>query len=1040
MPEMSFNKIKTGIWLLLLLSTILITPPVSGEQLKFEQLSLDEGAALNLTYCMLQDHKGFMWFGTMYGLVKYDGKSYNIYKNNPDDSNSISFDDIISLFEDSENNIWIGTWGGGLNKFDPSTEKFTRFVNDLSTPGGISDNIVWTISEDNEGNLWFGTETGGLSKYDLGKNVFRQYFHSDSNPQGISSNSVHNLYKDRRGTLWICSRSGLSKYVKSSDSFINYKLKPVNNKRNPRINSVMQGNDRSLLIGTSEGLYNFNINSERFTRINIPEINEKYIHTLCKKDDNTIWTGTISGLFSIDLSENEVTEYHSVNNDPASTGRDNVLNLLVDKSGILWINSYGNGISKLKNTKSMFLSYYAESGKKNSLSSSRITSFCIDRNNNIWTGTNGGLNMFDKATGKFVKFASPTQVVNRIRSIAADDNLLWLGTAGGIELFDISSKIFKDPPPPVKGQDILNKSAVAAILKTGDGDIYIGTYGNGLFVYSPESDKIDKYTSEQFESGNMRSDYILTFYQDNLNSRIIWMGTYGGLIKMNTNTKSFEIFRHQLNDSKSLSNDYVFSITRDSFKNLWIGTANGLNKFDESSKSFTHYFEKDGLPNSVISSIIKDNNGKLWISTNYGISEYDISKNEFRNYDKRDGIRNNLYLNHSSLIDNDGDIYFGGINGFDIIRPYESKENYMPEVYITSVKKMNSSGGRTEVTAGSNLELNYDENFIDINFISLDYNNPLKNQYKYKLDGVDEDWVNAGNNNKANYTDLDPGEYVFRVKGSNSSGVFNPDEASLNITILPPFWKTTWFNTILVMLLLAGVYFIYRIKVRQKINRALQLERIKEEESEKLRTKTAADFHDELGHRLTRISLLSEIIKRKIGNTSAEVTDLLEKISVNSMELYEGTKDFIWAIDPGRDSVYELLIRLKDFGDELFEDSDILFEVNGLDESLKDRTLSMDWKRHLAMIFKEGMNNSLKHGMGSKIVIDSKVKTDIIELTLSDNGKGFTPDTTDKGNGLRNMKKRAEKLFAELEVESSPGNGTKIYFKGKIPHKVIHYN
>ncbi len=561
-----------------------------------------------------------------------------------------------------------------------------------------------------------------------------------------------------------------------------------------------------------------------------------------------------------------------------------------------------------------------------------------------------------------------------------------------------------------------------------------------LFI-TPESGSLVHYSSKQFSTNNNHTDYILTLYKDKLDDDLVWIGTYGGLIQMNCSERSFKIYTHQLNDKNSLSNNYVFSILRDSYGNLWAGTANGLNKFDESSGTFKHYFEKDGLPNSVISSITEDKNRNLWIGTNYGVSEYNVDEKEFRNYSKEDGLLNNLYFNHSSLADSNGDIYLGGTNGLDIINTSRrSEEQYIPGVYITSFNKTNNNGGLINVTDARDLSLNYDENFINIRFISLDYNNPAKNRYKYKLDGLDKDWIEAGNKNSVNYTSLPPGEYTFRVKGSSSSGIFNPNEAVINFTILPPFWKTSWFNAALVLLFAGSVYFVYRLRVRQKIKHVLEIEKIKEMESEKLRRKTAEDFHDELGHRLTRISLLSEILKRKIGNSSVDIREILDKISLNSAELYEGTKDFIWAIDPRKDSLYELIIRLKDFGDELFEDSDVYFEVSGLDDSLKTMNLTTEWKRHLSLIIKEGMNNALKHGMSTRISINSTIKNDELELTLTDDGRGFAPELSGKGNGLRNMRQRAEKLSAKIVVESSPGNGTRILFRGKIPVKQMHYN
>lgn len=1038
---MSTNKFQASAILLLFLFVSLSA--CGKDQLKFQRLSLEKGAALNLTYCMLQDHKGFIWFGTMYGLVKYDGKEFKIYKNNPDDLNSISFDDIISLYEDSKYNIWIGTWGGGLNKFNPETEEFTRFINDDSGKEEISGNIIWAICEDDNGNMWFGTETGGVDKFDSKSGSFKFYIHYENNPKSISSNSIRCIYKDNQGILWIGNQMGLSIYNKSTDDFTNYSIYKKPKERPIPVSSIYKDDKNNLLIGTPIGLFSFDNNTRKFSKTEIAVLQNKFIYSFCKGRNDILWVGTNLGLFSINSNDGNLKNYVSEEGNPFSLSGNNILNLMTDQSGILWINSYGKGINKLNSQVSQFTSYSYEPENNNSLSNNLVNAVCITKNNDMWIGTFDGLNKFDKQTGNFKRFYSEEPLANRIKTLLPDNDLIWIGTARGIKLFSSFSNRFEPLPGSLNKDKLLNYFSINSLMKNSDGNIFIGTYGNGMFIFNPGKNSLNQFKSGDYKYGDNHANYILCLYQDNLHPDITWIGTYAGLIKMDTEKKSFKVYKHILNDNKSLSNDYVFSVIRDSHKTLWIGTANGLNKFDEISEVFVHYFEKDGLPNSVISSIIGDDKGNLWISTNYGISEFNPVNNQFKNYDMNDGLRNNLFFNHSSLKDDEGNIYFGGTNGFDVVHPsLIQKENFKPGVYITSIKKINGEGKQTYLfPINENIKLNYYENFIGLNFISLDYNNPSKNFYKYKLEGIDKDWIEARNVTTANYTNLPPGEYVFHVKGSNSNGVFNPDEAALNITILPPFWKTMWFNLSIIMIIIFAFYIFYRIKVRQKINRTLELERIREEESDRLRKKTAADFHDELGHRLTRISLLSEILKRKIGTSSGELTGLLNKISINSNELYEGTKDFIWAIDPQKDSLYELMIRLKDFGDDLFEDSDILFEVNGIEEPLlKDRTLTIDWKRHLALIFKEAMNNSLKHGRGNRISINPKINSDDIEIILSDNGVGFKPGVNVQGNGLKNMKKRAEKLSAKLDIVSSPGNGTQIFFKGKIPVKDMHYN
>ena len=802
---------KSKIIYTLLLNSLLFlgsnyTSAVQKDEFKFERLSLEKGAALNLTYCMLQDHKGFIWFGTMYGLVKYDGKDFRVYKNNPDDPNSVSFDDIISLYEDSQNNIWIGTWGGGLNKFNPSTGNFTRFINEGSNENQISDNIIWTICEDNDGNMWFGTETGGLNKYNPGTNTFSHYSYSEDNTKSISSNSIRTMYKDRNGILWIGNQHGLSKYNKQSNDFTNYIL----SKNNPvSVISILEDEKNNFWIGTQAGLYNFDRKSGDFIHFENPELSDQVVYSICEGKDGNIWIGSSSGLFNLNPNTNKISNYKNQAGNIVSLSGNNILNLMTDKSGILWINAYNTGINKLNSNASRFTSYSNLPGDNKSLSNNKVTAFCQDKKNNIWIGTLNGLNKFDPQSETFERFYSTDMLGNRIASFALDNKLLWIATAKGLKLFNTETNKYSPLPPRLSKNKYIGGYRILSLLKDSSKNIFIGTYGNGLFIYHPENDSLSHLTSVDFGGANKRSNYILTLYQDNKYPEVIWIGTYGGLIKINIRDKKYKIYNHNLNDSKSLSNDYVFSIYRDSKNILWIGTANGLNKFDDNSNSFVHYFEKDGLPNSVISSILEDQSGNLWLSTNYGISEFNPAKVEFRNFDMEDGLQSNLFLNHSFLKDANGSLYFGGINGFNIARPSSIPvDNYVPGVYITSVKKNNNRGGWLEINTENEIQLHYDENFVDINFISLDFNNPSKIIYKYKLDGVDESWINAGNKTSASYTKLQPGEYIFRVKGSNSNGVFNPNEAMIKFAILPPFWKTAWFNLSIALLLLASRLFI----------------------------------------------------------------------------------------------------------------------------------------------------------------------------------------------------------------------------------------
>jgi signal transduction histidine kinase len=435
------------------------------------------------------------------------------------------------------------------------------------------------------------------------------------------------------------------------------------------------------------------------------------------------------------------------------------------------------------------------------------------------------------------------------------------------------------------------------------------------------------------------------------------------------------------------------------------------------------------LPNNVIMSMLEDEKGNLWISTNKGIARFDPAKNTFKNFDVNDGLLTNIFYAQSAFITKDGMFYFGGNNGFTKFNPNDIKINsFIPPVYITSIRAGRDIGNLHVLNINKTIDLAFNNNFLQLKFAALDYTNPEKNVYKYKMIGVDEEWIFSGQTNLANYTDLSPGKYVFEVKGSNSDGIWNENPAKIDIVIFPPFWRTWWFTTLAII----TVYLAHLIRVQHKIRRALEIEKIRSEESERVRKQTAIDFHDELGHRLTRISLLTEIVKRKLGDGYHDVKPLLRKISENSIQLYDGTKDFIWAIDPQNDSLYELLIRLKDFGDEIFNDTNIDFLVKGISTELEKTSLSTDMKRHLTLIFKEGMNNALKHSKSKKVSLESKIAGDEIEITLEDDGSGFRIDEETGGNGIKNMIRRAEKIQGHLHIDSEPGKGTRISFKGKV--------
>lgn len=1032
-----------------LLSALSSIASADNGKTKFEKLSLQQGVSHNLTYAMIQDKQGFMWFGTMFGLVKYDGDRYTVYRHNPDDSTSISFDDIISLFQDSKGNIWVGTWGGGLNRYNPAANNFTRFIHEAENKNEISDNIIWSICEDNDGDIWLGTETGGLDEFVPSEGKFIHHRHSGSVGGSLPSNNVQSVLLDHNNVLWVGTSKGLAEYLPKKNIFRTYvNMKNKNSISDNFITSLSEDSMGNLWIGTFKGLNKLDAGRKNFTAYmhseNTPgTISHDIVLSIRQDHKGYLWVGTLNGLNKFDPARKTFENFYHEQTDPYSLSSNSVRAIYEDKANVLWIAAYNGGINKFINYDKKFNSYQYNPFNKSSLRNNVVKAMTEDPQGYIYIGTYGsGVNVFSPKTKSFYPLSLKVNqtkplLANFVNALALDkEGLLWIGTYSRLEAYNpMTGKInvMNLNPENKSGAELeLPVTGINALFVDGNNKLWVGTNSKGLYTYDKRTKKFSRVSFDGADTSNQSLNYILTIYRGNDN--FMWIGTYGGLVRLNPVDYSFKIYSHHLNDSKSLSNNYVFAIHEDGRGRMWIGTSNGLNLMDREKGVFTHYFSKDGLPNSTICGILEDDGGNLWISTNKGLSEFDPEKKKFRNFDISDGLQSNLFTPGSYFKDAGGKFYFGGNKGFNCFYPDSIKFNeYIPPVYITSLINTDRNGNLKLVTDPSGtLEYNYRQNMLNIEFAALDYSYPERNLYKYKLEGFDNNWKDAGTLNEAEYTNLDPGEYVFKVIGSNSDGVWNNTPAELRIVIQPPFWQTWWFRLLAAMAGILLIISVHRIRVKHKIRRLMEIEEIKKEQSESIRKKTAIDFHDELGHRLTRITLSAELLRRKLKDNPMGLMPILDNIVEDSHNLYDGTRDFIWSIDPQNDSLYALFIRLKDFGDELFRYTDIRFDIKGIAEEYQNIQVDMDWRRQVTLIFKEALNNALKHSGCSRVSLEVYIVDDIIRVILSDDGRGFEYKGNGLGGGLNNMKRRAAKINGQLRIHSSPGQGTAIELQGRI--------
>jgi ligand-binding sensor domain-containing protein/two-component sensor histidine kinase len=1028
----------------------------------------EHGLSQNTIHHILQDSKGFIWFATEDGLNRYDGYNFTVYKNNLKDSYSISDNFIWTIFEDKQGVLWIGTNSGGLCKFDREKERFITYKNNPDDPTSLILNNVRAIYEDNEGNIWIGTEAG-LDKFDRKNNIFIHYRHDTKVTNSLSNNVVLSVFEDKDGELWIGSDGGLDNYDKKNNRFFNYSSNPYNSNSLSHnvVLSINQDSQGYLWIGTLKGLTKFDKKTGKFFRylINLSEtnsINSNRINSVLEDKSGTLWIGTGDGLFQFDRINSKFNKIKSSLPGSNILINNNVLSLYEDNSGLVWIGTAEDGIVKYNRERTKFKHYKNDPFNPNSLTHNTIRAIFQDDDGILWIGTlGGGLNRLDLKNNKFLIYKNNpgdkfSLSDNSVSAIHKDSyGYIWVGTWGGglnrtTSPVNINSKnlkfvSYKDEHSNLsagRGSHLSSSSnIIQSIYEDSEGRLWIGT-GIGLNLYDRKKDHFINFINEPDNPFSLSSNQVQScILQDKKGN--LWIGTWSGLNKLTVSELNsvlvdpskvkFERYRFQAGNPNGISDERVISIYQDFEGYIWFGTyGGGLNKFSvekDGNERFISYTTEDGLTSNIIYNIQGDNEGKLWLSTDNGLSMFDPAKGIFRNFDVSDGLQGNQFFWGAGFRGMNGELFFGGTNGFNLFNPKELRSNnHIPPVVITNFQIFNKpveiniedSPLKKSITLTNEIELSYSQNVFSFEFAALDYTVPGKNHYAYMMEGFDGDWIFSDKRRFVTYTNLDPGEYIFRVKGSNNDGIWNEKGTAVVIKILPPLWRTWWFISLAVILI--GV--IIALIIYSRVKHLLDIER--------LRTKLAADLHDNIGSSLTEISILSEVITKKIKSEDNDVRKSLNMISNNSRNLIDNMSDIVWLVNPKRDSLYDLILRLRDTYSELSSYTSIAFRSENI-KSLEKISLSMEHRQHLYLIFKEAINNCITHSDCSEISLDASVKGNNLRMVLKDNGKGFCPDkVSGGGNGLSNIKSRAEIIGGALSVFSKIGEGTTIQFEGNI--------
>jgi ligand-binding sensor domain-containing protein len=808
MPKPFSLSVVTARTMFLLWFAGMILPALAQKKSRFQQFSIEDGLSQNTINTIFQDSKGFMWFGTQNGLNRYDGVSFTVYKSISGDTNTIASSDVYAVFEDRHKNIWFGT-RSGLSRYNRASNNFSNFEDDALSLFAMRP--VWCIVGDHkEDKLWIGA-SGGLFQFDIATKQFNHYKINDSIQ---NANSIRTICEDRTGKLWIGPTVGGLKLFDKTKRIFTAVNSPSDNLLRD-ITCIHEDKDGLIWMGKEDGsILRYNHINNTFQEYNALK-NKFPIRALLQDKEGNLWIGTDKGgVFLLNESNGRM----SMLGEKDQNGTDVVLSFFNDAKGDMWLGTYHGGAYLFDKVDTTFnhLSPYPEI--KHPEESNSVLAI-YDDGKDLWLGTDGGgLVRKGGATTQYYKKSTGNAIAgNTILCITAGkDDQLYAGTyADGFSILDRKSGRFRN----YNTSNGLNDNSVWTIYSDGD-VLWIGTNKGGINLFNTRTKTFKYFTNILKDERTISSNTIRCIYKDTRGK--VWIGTVSGLNLFNEQDSTFTSFFNR-SPGNSLSNVNVLCIYEDARKNLWMGThGGGINKYDYHTDTFTSFQEKDGLAGNIVYSILEDAQGNLWMSTNKGISKFDVAKKEFKNFDTRSGLASSQFNVGSYYKRKDGRMYFGNIEGVSAFYPHFIRQNsFVPPVVITEFHLFNkpvSIGGESPLTKAieetSEITLDYTQSVFSLRFAALNYTHSDKNNFQYKLEPFDKEWIYAGNSNTATYTNLDPGSYVFKVKGSNNDGVWNEKFTTLKITITPPFWKTIWFNVLLTVLAVVVLYGAYRLKIR----------------------------------------------------------------------------------------------------------------------------------------------------------------------------------------------------------------------------------
>ena len=833
----------------LVLHIFTLKAQTSHIQYNFKKLNSEHGLSNSIVYGILQDKKGYMWFTTQDGGVnQFDGYNFKIFKHSPKNINSIPSNNTNCIIEDKKGNIWISTWGNGVAEYSPAKDVFKTYRNDEKNKNSISSNKVQSLMLDDE-DIWLGTADGGLNLIEGKTQKIKIYRHDPKNPNSLSNNRVWSLVKDKNNIYWIATSDGLNAFDKNTNTFTVYK----NKENNP--NSLMDNLIRSLVIdnkgyiwiGTGKGLDKFDPTTKKFQHYHIYETNEdnilkNKINAVFADKKGIIWIGTqMGGLNRLDPKTGLMEHYTNHPNNQNSISYDDVRSITQDCNGLIWVSTRGGGVNYFDPNEDNFSSITSNTDNSLSIKGKRVTSLSSDKDGRVWIGTDaGGINVYDPIGQTMTYYNKQSQFgklnSNFITAVLADQTTgnIWIGTYdSGLGLLDPktgNTTYYNKNNADVYGLDY---NEINTLFKDPSLNLWVGT-NNGVYRYHPTTKHFKRYSKDPNNTQSISDNRIIAIGCDK--EKQVWIGTENGLYQFDSKTEKFKQFRHNPKNEKSINSNRIYSFYTDKKGNFWIGTEFGLNLFDPKTGNFKSYNEKDGFTGSAILSISEDSEDNLWLSTTTGLIRFRYPEASVKNFDAADGLLSNEFLIGSGTKNKYGYIFFGNREGVNFLKPENIKpKNTIPKISLTDfflfdqlqVPSTSKILSKT-MSYTDTIILSHKDFVFSFEYTAFDYMNPSKNKYAYKMEGFDNEWI-ISSRRFATYTSLPDGKYIFRVKASNSRGIWNNKGISILVIIKPPFWKTWWFYLICSIAAAASVIGFIKIRTRFLENEKIHLENIVQE-------------------------------------------------------------------------------------------------------------------------------------------------------------------------------------------------------------------